>query len=277
VRLTLEFGPTAVIRTAHRLGIASKLEANPSIALGTSEVSLMEMVSAFAPFANSGMAIVPHVVESVRLKDSQKLLYRRIPQSLGQVVDPRYVGMMNTMMQETLLSGTARKAELAGRPAAGKTGTSQDFRDGWFVGYTAQLVAGVWLGNDDSSPTKKMTGGGLPAEIWGRFMKIAHRDLPIASLPGSLAGSAPYASPPAHGLQSNVPPMSVPQTNMQPVSLQPSAQPASAAMPTPPPPPVAQARPPASHYVERRPPQPGVRPEAGTMDSWFLDRMSGRR
>jgi penicillin-binding protein 1A len=277
VRLTLEFGPTAIVRTAHRLGIASKLEANPSIALGTSEVSLMEMVSAFAPFANSGMAIVPYVVESVRLKDNKKLLYRRIPQSLGQVVDPRYVGMMNTMMQETLLSGTARKAELAGRPAAGKTGTSQDFRDGWFVGYTAQLVAGVWLGNDDSSPTKKMTGGGLPAEIWGRFMKSAHRDLPVANLPGSFPGHATYSAPAMHGpqsgLQSNLPPMNVPQTGAQPVNLQSvNTQPTQAT----PPPPVTQARPPAP-YPERRAPQPGVRPEAGTMDSWFLDRMSGRR
>lgn len=238
VRLTLEFGPTAVTRTAHRLGIASKLEANPSIALGTSEVSLMEMVTAFAPFANSGLAIVPHVVESVRLKDDRKILYRRIPQSLGQIIEPRYVGMMNAMMQETLLAGTARKAELAGRPAAGKTGTSQDFRDGWFVGYTAQLVAGVWLGNDDSSPTKKMTGGGMPAEIWARFMKAAHRNVPVASLPGSSSGffspsPAPYTSP---------------QVSM----------------------------PPPSTVANHRPPTP-VRPEAGTMDSWLLDRLFGRR
>jgi penicillin-binding protein 1A len=237
VRLTLEFGPTAVTRTAHRLGIASKLEANPSIALGTSEVSLMEMVTAFAPFANSGMAVTPHVVESVRLKDERKLLYRRVPQSLGQIIEPRYVGMMNAMMQETLLTGTARKAELAGRPAAGKTGTSQDFRDGWFVGYTANLVAGVWLGNDDSSPTRKMTGGGLPAEIWARFMKAAHRNMPIASLPGHSGGffspsPGTYASPPA------------------------------------------QIPPPAS--VDHRPQAP-ARPEAGTMDSWLLDRLFGRR
>ncbi len=237
VRLTLEFGPTAVTRTAHRLGIASKLESNPSIALGTSEVSLMEMVAAFAPFANSGMAIVPHVVESVRRKDDKTLLYRRVPQSLGQIVDPRYVGMMNAMLQETLLAGTARKAELAGRPAAGKTGTSQDFRDGWFVGYTAQLVAGVWLGNDDSSPTRKMTGGGLPSEIWARFMKSAHRNLPVASLPGLSNGF--FA--PAPGTYA--------------------------------PPPTASP-PPAT--VDHRPQAP-VRPEAGTMDSWFLDRLFGRR
>ena len=192
VRLTLEFGPTAVTRTAHRLGIASKLEPNASIALGTSEVSVLEMVSAFATFANNGMAIAPHVVESIRGKDG-KARYQRIPQSLGQIVEPRYVAMMNAMMQETLSSGTGRKADLAGRPAAGKTGTSQDFRDGWFVGYTANLVTAVWLGNDDSSPTKKMTGGGLPSEIWARFMKNAHRNVPVASLPGVHGGIAlPY-------------------------------------------------------------------------------------
>jgi penicillin-binding protein 1A len=188
VRLALEFGPTAITRTAYRLGIASKLEPNPSIALGTSEVSLIEMVSAFAPFANGGNAIVPHVVDSVRRPDGL-VLYQRIPQNLGQVVEPRYVAMMNAMMQETLLTGTGRKADLGGYPAAGKTGTSQDFRDGWFVGYTANLVTGVWLGNDDSSPTKKMTGGGLPAEIWGRFMKSAHRGVAVASLPGVSSGS----------------------------------------------------------------------------------------
>jgi penicillin-binding protein 1A len=201
VRLTLEFGPTAVTRTAHRLGIASKLEPNASIALGTSEVSVLEMVSAFAAFANNGMAIAPHVVESIRGKDG-RMRYQRRPQSLGQVVEPRHVAMMNAMMQETLATGTGRKADLAGRPAAGKTGTSQDFRDGWFVGYTANLVTGVWLGNDDSSPTKKMTGGGLPSEIWARFMKNAHRNVPVASLPGVHGGIAlpfPGASSQTYG------------------------------------------------------------------------------
>jgi len=189
VRLALEFGPTAVMRTAHRLGIASKLEPNASLALGTSEVSVLEMASAFTIFANNGMAVAPHVVESIRGKDG-KVRYQRRPQSLGQVVEPRHVAMMNAMMQETLLTGTGRKADLGGRPAAGKTGTSQDFRDGWFVGYTAQLVTAVWLGNDDSSPTKKMTGGGLPSEIWARFMKNAHRNVPVASLPGVHNGIA---------------------------------------------------------------------------------------
>src|SRR6185437_7745542 len=111
VRLTLEFGPTAVIRTAHRLGIASKLEPNPSIALGTSEVSPIELTGAMAPFANGGFAIAPHVVERVR-SAAGKTLYTRAPQELGRIIDARYVAMMNSMMEETLLTGTAHKAQL---------------------------------------------------------------------------------------------------------------------------------------------------------------------
>src|ERR1700693_283443 len=95
---------------------------------------------------------------------------------------------MNLMMQETLISGTARKAEIPGWMAAGKTGTSQDFRDAWFVGYTANLVTGVWLGNDATSPTRKATGGGLPVEVWTRFMRTAHQGVPVASLPNSQPG-----------------------------------------------------------------------------------------
>ena len=183
VRLTLEFGPAAVIRTAYRLGINSMLEPNASIALGTSEVSVMELVTAYATFANGGFAISPHVVERVRGADG-KTLYARSTQNLGRIVDPRYVAMMNAMMHETLVSGTARKADLPGWPAAGKTGTSQDFRDAWFIGYTSHLVAGVWLGNDDNTPTRKATGGGLPVEIWSRFMRTAHQGVAPVGLPG---------------------------------------------------------------------------------------------
>ncbi len=203
VRLTLEFGPTAVVRTAHRLGIASKLEPNASIALGTSEVSVLELVSAYAPFANGGIAVIPHVVERVRSVHAGKTLYARNLTTLGRVVDARFVAMMNAMMHETIASGTARKVDLPGWTAAGKTGTSQDFRDAWFIGYTSQLVTGVWLGNDDNTPTRKATGGGLPVEVWSQFMKAAMRgkapaDLPGAGAPGSgttLASAGPTAAP----------------------------------------------------------------------------------
>ena len=200
VRLTLELGPAAVIRTAYRMGIVSPLEPNASIALGTSEVSPFELVSAYAPFANGGFAASPHVIERIHGSDG-KTLYARAPQALGRIVDARYVAMMNAMMHETLVSGTARHADLPGWQAAGKTGTSQDFRDAWFVGYTSRLVTGVWLGNDDASPTHRATGGGLPVDIWSRFMKTALRGTAPAPLPGVAGGwfaaalPQPYAAP----------------------------------------------------------------------------------
>ncbi|HEX2216426.1 MAG TPA: PBP1A family penicillin-binding protein [Xanthobacteraceae bacterium] len=198
VRLTLEVGPPAVVQIAHRLGIASKLTPNATIALGTSEVSMLEMVTAFAPFANGGLAVTPHVVTRVR-SAAGTVLYRKTGGSLGRIVEPRMVAQMNAMMRETLLTGTARKAELPDWPAAGKTGTSQEFRDAWFVGYTAHLVGAVWLGNDDSSPTRRTTGGGMPADIWSRFMKAAHRGVPPTELPGARNRfpTPPAAVPPA--------------------------------------------------------------------------------
>jgi penicillin-binding protein 1A len=203
VRLTLEVTPQAVVRTAYRLGIASMLEPNASIALGTSEVSPLELVSAYATFANGGLAVSPHVVERIRTADG-KTLYDRSQQPLGRIVDARYVGMMNSMLHETVVSGTARAASLPGWQAAGKTGTSQDFRDAWFIGYTARLVAGIWLGNDDNTPTKHAVGGGLPVEIWSRFMRAALARQAPAPLPGlaepgwfGAPFGAPVTTPPA--------------------------------------------------------------------------------
>ena len=243
IRLGLEVGPKNVVRTAHRLGISSKLEPNASIALGTSEVSMVELVGAYAPFANGGLAVTPHVVTRIRTL-SGKLLYMRQPEERNQVVDPRYVGMMNAMMRETLISGTAKKAEIPGWPAAGKTGTSQDYRDAWFIGYTANLVTGVWLGNDDNSPTKKATGGGLPVEVWSRFMKTAHEGVPVAALPSTQGG---------WGL-SNL------------------AQAASQVSP-----PTAATPPTANNGGYRPPPtRANARPEAAAgLDGWLMDRLFG--
>jgi len=211
VRLTMEFSPAAVIRTAYRLGIASKLEPNASIALGTSEVSPLELVSGYAPFANGGLAVVPHVIERIATANG-KVLYARNDQPLGRIIEARYVAMMNEMMAQTLTIGTAHKAALQGWPAAGKTGTSQDFRDAWFIGYTAHLVTGVWLGNDDGTPTKKVTGGGLPVEIWSRFMRGAHQGIPVAALPGPPAGVLSglfNANAPARETDGMAPPASI--------------------------------------------------------------------
>ena len=196
VRLGLEVGAKTVVRTAHRLGIVSDLNTNASIALGTSEVTPLELVSAYAAFANGGIGAQPHVITRVRTANG-KLLYTRRNASFGRVIEPQYLSMMNEMMQETLLTGTAHKAELPGWQAAGKTGTSQEWRDAWFVGYTSYLVAGVWLGNDDGSPTKKVSGGNLPVEIWSRFMRAAHQGVPAAPLPGGIWRSGDEPAPDA--------------------------------------------------------------------------------
>ncbi|MBX9776482.1 MAG: penicillin-binding protein [Xanthobacteraceae bacterium] len=237
VRLTQEFGPSAVARTAYRLGIASKLESNASLALGTSEVSLIELTSAYAPFANGGSAIAVHVVERVSTK-AGKTLYHRSPHDLGPIVEPRHVAMMNAMMRETVRVGTATKGQLAGWQVAGKTGTSQDFRDAWFVGYTAHLVTGVWLGNDDSSPTRRATGGGMPVEIWARFMRTAHQNVTVAGLPG-------LSAPPSPSLASIIQ-----------QAVNPSAPPANIG---------------ASSGAQRTQ-QPG-----GGLDGWLIDKLFGRR
>jgi penicillin-binding protein 1A len=251
VRLGLEVGAKNVVRTAHRLGISSKLEANASIALGTSEVSVLEMVGAYAPFANGGLGVSPHVVTRIRTADG-KVLYARQPDQLGQVIEPRNVAAMNTMMQETLLSGTARKAEIPGWMAAGKTGTSQDFRDAWFIGYTANLVCGVWLGNDDNSPTKKATGGGLPVEVWTRFMKAAHQGVAAAPLPASQA-SGFFAT-------------------IAQAASQVSAPSAPTAPPPGPPAPI-----PSGAANRPAPTRASARPEAAAgLDGWLVDRLFGR-
>jgi penicillin-binding protein 1A len=187
VRLTLEVTPQAVVRTAHRLGIASKLEPNASIALGTSEVSPLELVGAYTPFANGGFAVLPHVIDRI-ITPGGKVLYAFPQEQLGRVVDSRYVAMMNSMLEQTLVIGTARRASLPGWTAAGKTGTSQDFRDAWFIGYTPHLVTGVWLGNDDGAPTRHVTGGSLPVDVWSRVMRAGHQGVPVASLPTQWGG-----------------------------------------------------------------------------------------
>ncbi len=197
VRLAVETGPHTVIATARKLGITSPMQANASIALGTSEVTPLELAGAYAPFANGGIRIQPHIITQVRKANGQ-VIYRRKGTSFGRVIEPQYVAMMNAMLQETLLTGTARKAELQGWQAAGKTGTSQDYRDAWFVGYTSHMIAGVWLGNDDSSATKKVSGGNLPVEIWSRFMREAHKGMPPQYLPsGTWSDPLAKVTPPA--------------------------------------------------------------------------------
>ncbi len=192
-----------MIRTARRLGIHSQLQDNPSLALGTCEVTLLELTGAYVPFANGGRGVVPHIIAQVRNADG-KVIYARKSPGLGQVVALPYVGAMNDMMNATVVYGTGKQAGIPDHVAGGKTGTSQNSRDAWFVGYTAQYVGGVWVGNDDGAGMRNVTGGSIPARVWHDIMVYAHQGKMPLPLPGTgspvgqataglLPGSAPSA------------------------------------------------------------------------------------
>lgn len=188
-KLVMEVGPEQVASLAHRLGIVSPLGNDASIALGTSEVTLMELTGAFVPFANNGYPVVPHAIKRISTRDGQ-VLYQRTGEGFGQAISEFDLGAFNGMMRAVVTDGTGKRAQFAHFDIAGKTGTSQDYRDAWFIGYTADYVAGVWVGNDDNSPTNKVTGGSLPALIWKDVMSVAHAGLSPRPLPGETDGGA---------------------------------------------------------------------------------------
>ena len=183
VQVAQRAGLANVVAVAHRLGVLSPLAPELSLALGTNEVNLLELVSAYAPFANGGNGVWPHGVVEIR-DGAGKLVFRRSGSGVGQVISGDLVGKMNEMLSAVIGHGTGRSAALP-RPTAGKTGTTQEYKDAWFIGYTADLVAGVWLGNDDNTPMAKVTGGSLPALSWRRFMLAATRTMPLRPLPAA--------------------------------------------------------------------------------------------
>jgi penicillin-binding protein 1A len=198
-RLHMTVGPRTTAAVAQRLGIRSRLAADASLALGTSEVTLVELTGAYGVLANGGRSVEPHLVTRVRTGRG-RVLYARGEERQTVLVAPAHVAAMNDMLSTVLASGTGRRAGLAGHPAAGKTGTSQGFRDAWFVGYTGRLAAGVWVGNDDGSPMRRVMGGSLPATLWHDVMTIAHEGSAPVALPGALppppgAVAAPRSAP----------------------------------------------------------------------------------
>ena len=181
VQVAQRAGIDNVVATAHRLGIATPLTRDASIALGTDSVNLLELTAAYAPFANGGTGVWAYGIAEIR-DSSGNVLFRRSGSGPGRVVSPEMVGEMNDMLAGVIDHGTGRSARLP-RVAAGKTGTTQDYRDAWFIGYTADLVAGVWFGNDSNAPMNKVAGGSLPAETWRNFMLAATRSMPVRPLP----------------------------------------------------------------------------------------------
>ncbi|MBE7636040.1 PBP1A family penicillin-binding protein [Sneathiella sp. P13V-1] len=171
VRLAEDIGRGRVADMAKTLGLTGSFPTHPSISLGTNEVTLIEMTSAYAIIANGGSGVLPYGVLEIRTKGGE-VLYKRQSSGKGRMISGRTVNNMRDIMSHTLTNGTGRAAN-PGFAAAGKTGTTQDYRDAWFIGFTPDLVAGVWFGNDNGSPTKKVTGSNLPAVTWKSFMQEA--------------------------------------------------------------------------------------------------------
>jgi penicillin-binding protein 1A len=193
VQVALRAGIDNIVAVAHRLGIASPLTRDASIALGTDDVNLLELTSSYVPFANGGIGVWAYGVAEVRDAGGH-VLFRRSGSGPGRVISPELDGEMNEMLEGVVDDGTGRSARLP-RPAAGKTGTTQDYRDAWFIGYTADLVTGVWFGNDNNAPMNKVVGGSVPAETWRRFMLAATRSMPVKALPGTSAPSEASITP----------------------------------------------------------------------------------
>lgn len=171
-----------VAEMATRLGITTPMNPVPSLSLGSSEVRVIDLTAVYLAIANDGRRTDPYFVTEVRTTRGD-VLFTREPARTQQVITRNDARAMSTMMQGVILDGTGRRAALpGGRPAAGKTGTSQNSRDAWFAGYTAQFTTAVWTGNDDDSPMANVTGGALPADIWRDIMAAAHEGLAVEPL-----------------------------------------------------------------------------------------------
>lgn len=181
VGISESVGRDKVINMAERLGISADMKPLPSIALGATEVNLLELTNAYAHLAANGQIVYPYGILEIRTSHD-KLLYKRLDTKRALVLSENVVAMMNELLIGVVNNGTGRGARI-GRPEAGKTGTTSDYKDAWFMGYTPDLVAGVWVGNDDNEPMKKVTGGTLPASIWHGFMQAALAKTPASQLP----------------------------------------------------------------------------------------------
>jgi penicillin-binding protein 1A len=182
VRVMLQTGRGAVLEMASRLGLEASEPPGPGIALGTGESTLLGVTRAYVPFASGGHRAEPYLVVGIRDKLG-RILYWRRNRTRRRVLARQRVADMNAMLSEVLRRGTGRRAAFGNHPLAGKTGTTQDERDAWFIGYSAHLVAGVWVGNDDATPMRGVSGATLPAEIWRNFMASAHESLRLQPLP----------------------------------------------------------------------------------------------
>lgn len=223
IRVQESVGRESVRRVAADFGFASDLTTAPSLGLGVSESTLIEMTGAYAGILNGGTSVRPYGIAELRIRGDNQPLIGASGGMGERVISARAAQELTWMMRQVIEGGTGTRARLPeGRPAAGKTGTTSAARDAWFIGFTAQYVAGVWMGYDDNTPLKGVTGGGLPAEIWQAVMAEIHKGVPVEPLTGKPAERATTAE----GVLS-----AAPQTQGDIFASQPSGQPKPAAIP----------------------------------------------
>ncbi|MGE0594738.1 MAG: transglycosylase domain-containing protein [Hyphomonadaceae bacterium] len=182
IRVANEVGGRNVINVAQRLGVRSPLSNYHSLALGAQEITLLEMTGAYATMAADGYRVEPHGIARIRRANNNEVMWSFRPSQRTQVIEDQARRYMNHMMYRTVEGGTGTAARITGRQIGGKTGTGNDYRDAWFVGFTPGLAAGVWVGNDNFTTTARVTGGSLPAQIWHRYMEVALRNVPARNL-----------------------------------------------------------------------------------------------
>jgi penicillin-binding protein 1A len=185
-------GRAKIIETAHKMGIRTPLPDSSSLPIGAAEVTVLDHTGAYATFPNLGKAVTPHAVLEIRTPSGPSLWrWDRDGQKPRQVISTQVATEMIYMMNKVVEEGTGKRAMLDGIRTAGKTGTTNAYRDAWFVGYTGNFVCGIWFGNDDFAPTNRMTGGSLPAMTWHDIMTYAHQGIELKNLPGLPAERAP--------------------------------------------------------------------------------------
>ncbi|MEO0879057.1 MAG: transglycosylase domain-containing protein [Pseudomonadota bacterium] len=184
VQITEQVGRKKVAEAAKRLGVKADVPAHPSIALGASNMTLEDLTAAYLPLARGGLSADPYAITKI-VDQSGNIVFERDAAPAKRVLSAKVSRDMNHLLYQVMHNGTGGRAQLGRRAAVGKTGTTNDWRDAWFMGYTAQMTAGVWVGNDNFRGMEKITGGKIPAEIWRDFMLAAHQDLPRRPINGA--------------------------------------------------------------------------------------------
>ncbi|MBV9509647.1 MAG: PBP1A family penicillin-binding protein [Caulobacteraceae bacterium] len=203
-RLADEVGRDAVAATARRLGIASPINTDPAMALGANQVTPLEMATAYDSFANGGHRVSPYGIERIQTS-SGRLLYQHRPAPQVQAIANPPLSELDQMLRGVITTGTGARAAIGGYDLAGKTGTTSDFKDAWFCGFTGGFTTVVWMGRDDATPMRGVTGGSAPVDLWRSFMTAALRRVPHAPIPVGPAPPAPVVVPPGEVIPGQTP------------------------------------------------------------------------